>query len=274
MTDLDAAALRSLTDRLAAGRGIAADALPAPLLDVGVEEVALAPGTPSVLVVRPRDWEELRHQEGAAGRPIPWWARLWASGLALAAAVAAAPPPPGARVLELGCGLGLPSVVAARAGARVLATDGEPDAVAFVAATLALNAVADAAGPPNSHASDATAAVPAAGAATTAAAERAEWTDDADRLVARGPFDLVLASDVLYRAEFAPALLALLPRLLAPSGAAWVADPSRAFATGFVDGARSSNAFATVETETHEGDAHQTDAHADEVRIHRLTARA
>jgi hypothetical protein len=42
-------------------------------------------------------------------------------------------------VLELGCGLGLPSIVAARAGARVLATDGSPDAVAFAAHSLALD---------------------------------------------------------------------------------------------------------------------------------------
>ena len=44
-----------------------------------------------------------------------------------------------ARVLELGCGLGAPSIVAARAGADVLATDGAPDAVAFAAHALALN---------------------------------------------------------------------------------------------------------------------------------------
>lgn len=36
-------------------------------------------------------------------------------------------PRPGTRVLELGCGLGAPSIAAARAGAEVLATDGATD---------------------------------------------------------------------------------------------------------------------------------------------------
>ena len=39
----------------------------------------------------------------------------------------------GARTLELGCGLGLPSIAAALAGGRVLATDWSPEAVAMTA---------------------------------------------------------------------------------------------------------------------------------------------
>jgi methylase of polypeptide subunit release factors len=44
-------------------------------------------------------------------------------------------------VLEIGCGLALPSIVCAMAGPRVLATDGATDAVAFAAHSLALNEV-------------------------------------------------------------------------------------------------------------------------------------
>ncbi len=62
----------------------------------------------------------------------PYWAELWASGVELALAVAK-DAPFGRAVLEIGCGLGLPSVAAALAGARVLATDRSPDAVAFAA---------------------------------------------------------------------------------------------------------------------------------------------
>jgi predicted nicotinamide N-methyase len=43
---------------------------------------------------------------------MPYWAELWASGVALAAVVAARDVQ-GRRVLELGCGLGLPSVAEA-----------------------------------------------------------------------------------------------------------------------------------------------------------------
>jgi release factor glutamine methyltransferase len=48
---------------------------------------------------------------------------------------------PGERVLELGAGLGLAAVLAARAGARVVATDVVPEAVAAVRANAALNGV-------------------------------------------------------------------------------------------------------------------------------------
>lgn len=48
----------------------------------------------------------------------------------------------GERVLELGAGLGLAAVLAARAGARVVATDIVPEAVEAVRANAALNGVA------------------------------------------------------------------------------------------------------------------------------------
>src|SRR4051812_32331908 len=127
MADASRALRASLAEQLASLRGTTVGALPAPLLDVVVTRVPLA--GEDAFVVHPADWDALRDEEGAAARPIPYWARLWPSGLALAEALAAAPPQPGTRVLELGCGLGLPSIVAARAGADVLATDAASDAV-------------------------------------------------------------------------------------------------------------------------------------------------
>jgi predicted nicotinamide N-methyase len=38
-----------------------------------------------LFVLRPADWEQLRHEEGSAGHGIPYWARPWPSGTALAA---------------------------------------------------------------------------------------------------------------------------------------------------------------------------------------------
>jgi release factor glutamine methyltransferase len=49
---------------------------------------------------------------------------------------------PGERVLEIGAGLGLAAILAARAGARVTATDVVPGAVAALRANALLNAVA------------------------------------------------------------------------------------------------------------------------------------
>src|SRR3954471_19267186 len=124
----------SLSEQLGRMRG--GGELPDALLDVIAETVAA--GGASLTVVRPRDWDALRHQEGAAGRSAPYWALAWPSGMALAETLAGRDLA-GRRVLELGCGLGLPSLVAAHRGAAVLATDGEPDAVVFAAHNLALN---------------------------------------------------------------------------------------------------------------------------------------
>jgi predicted nicotinamide N-methyase len=203
----------SLAERLAALRGVEVDELPAELLDVAVYPVELPGG--EVYIVRPRDWEALRDEEGMApGRPLPYWARLWPSAMVLAQALAENPPGPGTRVIELGCGLGLPSIVAARTGAAVLATDGHSDAVAFAAHSLALNE-------------------------QEATVVTADLTDDADALVERGPFDLVLAADVLYTVPNGDAMLRIVPRLLEPNGELWLADPDRAGGRRFLAAARS-----------------------------------
>ena len=76
----------------------------------------------------------------------PHWSALWPSSIALADAllsgeIAVAV----ARVLELGCGLGLGSIAAALAGAAmVLATDIEPRALDCTRANAELNGAGDA----------------------------------------------------------------------------------------------------------------------------------
>jgi predicted nicotinamide N-methyase len=197
----------SLREQLASLRGCAPDALPPALLDISVRRVGDA------YFVCPADWEQLRHEEGGAGRPVPYWARPWPSGFALADDLRQRPPREGVRVLELGCGLALPSVAAARAGAKVLATDGSGDAVVFAAHVLALNEV-------------------------EGEVACADWAEHGEQLVARGPFDLVLAADVLYTSANVDTALRLFPRLLTPGGELRVADPNRAGAQGFLSAAR------------------------------------
>jgi predicted nicotinamide N-methyase len=223
----------SLAEQLARLRGVPPSALPEPLLDIVVRREELPRG--GAYVVRPADWEALRAEEGAAGRPVPWWARLWGSGRELAAALSVTPPARGSRVLELGCGLALPSVVAACAGAEVLATDGAPDAVAFAAHVLALNELGG------------------------AEAALVDWSAHGDALVERGPWDVVLASDVLYTGANVQAALTLVPRLLASGGELRLADPGRAGARDFLAAMR--GAF-TIRTERR-----------DDVALHRLRRR-
>jgi predicted nicotinamide N-methyase len=67
----------------------------------------LRPESPEALISE----EEFAHDEF-----LPYWAELWPASLALAEAL---PDMSGLRVVELGCGLGLPSLVAAARGAEV-----------------------------------------------------------------------------------------------------------------------------------------------------------
>jgi predicted nicotinamide N-methyase len=160
-------------------------------------------------VLQPREAAELPDTGPVEWAPVaPYWAVLWRSGVALAQELDGAALR-GLRVVELGCGLAVPSIAAARAGAEVLATDVSGEALAFVARNAGLNRVR----------------------VDTA---RVDWTDPAE-LLGRAPFDLVLAADVLYERPSVAALLSLLPRL-AP--AAWLADPGRPAAGAFVEQAR------------------------------------
>ena len=197
----------SLAEQLARMRGSAT--FPEALLDLVREDVTA--GGEELTIIHPRDWDELRHQEGAEGRSAPYWAIAWPSGLALADALKSRDLR-GKRVLELGCGLALPSLVAARQGADVLASDGAPDAVAFAAHNFALNDL-------------------------QGEVALADWRE-ADGLLDRAPFDLVLAADVLYMRHNVEALLRVLPRLIGHHGEALVSDPSRAGGRDFAASAR------------------------------------
>ena len=175
--------------------------------DVVEEVVALGDGR-ELRVERPRDAEALLDEHAFEQEEfLPYWAELWPSGVALARAVAGRSLR-GARVVELGCGLGVPSLAAALAGGRVLATDWSAEAVRSVARNAALNGLE---------------------VATAVAA----W-GRAEELVARGPWPLVLAADVLYERRNIGELLDLLPRLVSETGEVWLADPGRAPAEQFL----------------------------------------
>ncbi len=93
----------------------------------------------------------------------------------------------GRRVLELGAGLGLPSLAAALRGASVLATDWADDAVALLRANAKRNSI-------------------------RLRVKRVRW-DDPEPLLREAPWQLVLGADLLYEERNAAQLLELLPRL-------------------------------------------------------------
>jgi predicted nicotinamide N-methyase len=135
----------------------------------------------------------------------PFWSVLWRSGVALARELDGTALS-GRRVVELGCGLAVPSIAAARSGAHVLATDESPEALELAERNAAANGA-------------------------RIATALAGWSAP-DVLIARAPFDLVLAADVLYERANVEPLLSLMPRL-APEGR--LADPGRPAAAAFIE---------------------------------------
>lgn len=170
-----------------------------------VEDVVELP-TRTLSILRPRSAEALLDEEAFEHEEfLPYWAELWASGEALAHAVAERDVE-GLRVVELGCGLALPSLAAALGGARVFATDWSPDAIALARENALRNELE----------------------LETAVVR---WSEP-EPLVERAPWDLVLAADVLYERRNVDELLALLLKL---GKEVLIADPGRPHAKTFFD---------------------------------------
>jgi predicted nicotinamide N-methyase len=157
-------------------------------------------------LLQPAEAAEIPDDHQVEWAPLaPYWSVLWRSGVALARELDDEDLR-GKRVVELGCGLGVPSLAAARAGAEALATDGDVDALGLVARNARENGV-------------------------ELETSMVDWGDP-DHLVERGPFDLVFGCDILYERQGVAFLLDLLPRL-AP--VAWMADPGRPASEAFLE---------------------------------------
>jgi predicted nicotinamide N-methyase len=172
--------------------------------DLVLQSIEL-PGGP-LRIWQPSEAAELPDDGAVEWAPIaPFSAVLWRSGVALAGELEERDLR-GRRIVELGCGLGVPSIAAARTGADVLATDMDAEAIELLGRNAAENGVA----------------------LETAVAA---WSDP-EEIVERGPFDLVVAADVLYERQSVGPLLSLLPRL-APD--ALIVDPGRPASHAFIE---------------------------------------
>jgi predicted nicotinamide N-methyase len=142
----------------------------------------------------------------AAGVHMPYWGLLWASGQALAETVLANQESfRGRRGLELGCGLGLVAAAALAAGTQLWVADCFPEALLFTR----FNGLRLTGRMPETLLLD----------------WRTPEGQEACRAV--GPFDVLLAGDVLYEEEDVAPLLKLIPLLLAPGGTFRLAEPGR-----------------------------------------------
>lgn len=170
-------------------------------------QVSVAVGASEVTLETPRSADELINEiEFERDERLPYWAEVWPSSTALAGIVAAMDGR-GSRALELGCGVGLTTVAALRAGFDVMATDYYEDALLFARR----NGVRAAGREPHTR--------------------HVDWRAFPADL---GRFDLVLASDVLYEREYATLVADAIVTSLAPNGVALVADPGRIALLSFV----------------------------------------
>ncbi len=145
---------------------------------------------------------------GISSAQWPLFGQVWPSGLHLAAAMAVRPLPEGERILEIGCGLALASLVCHRRGAEVTASDVHPLAGAFLLENLRLNELA-----PMRYC-------------------HGDWSEDAVLTPGGAPrvqgrFDLIIGSDVLYERDDGGALAAFIQRHAMPRCELLIVDPNR-----------------------------------------------
>jgi ETFB lysine methyltransferase len=108
------------------------------------------------------------------------------------------------RVLELGCGLALPSFVASHFQADVLATDLHPDVPEFLSRNLVANP------------------------GTRIRYKHLDWRDNT-RLKSSERYYWILASDVMYESHQAGCLIDFILHNLAREGTAVITDPDRSY---------------------------------------------
>lgn len=168
-------------------------------------------------LVRPADPDLLLDDPLVADRNrrddyMPYWAHLWPAAYLLAEAVAREawperPAGPGAgEALEIGCGLGLPGLVALARGLHVQFTDYDQTPLDFVVRSAAEN-----------------------GFARSRFSTRVlDWRDLPDER-----YPIVLGADVIYEAGLVRLVATALARLLAPGGLGLLASPSRIAAGEF-----------------------------------------
>ena len=213
------------------------------------ETIAIA-GVDDLVVRSLLDRQQFSDNEGVAERmgisSAGWslFGLIWPSELRLAARLAQRPVRPGERILEVGCGLAVASLVGHRAGADITASDRHPLTALFLRENLRLNGLA----PMKYLHGD------------WAVESAAEVGDDAG--AASDRFDLIIGSDLLYERDVEGDLARFVNRHAKPDCEVWIVDPDRgnrpAFnrrmaGAGFVLGEERLDAAATATSPAYKG---------------------
>ncbi|HXH30131.1 MAG TPA: methyltransferase domain-containing protein [Bacteriovoracaceae bacterium] len=138
----------------------------------------------------------------------PYFGVLWESSIALADFLGSWPQlVSGKSVLELGAGLGLPSLVASHFGGKVLATDFHPGVEAYFKRNCAHSNV-------------------------PCAYHRLNWREQE---LSQGQFDVVIGSDILYESRHPQDVAKGLLRFVKPNGKIILSDPGRSYFQKFIE---------------------------------------
>lgn len=187
-----------------------------------LERIAVT-GVDDLLIRSLLDRQQYHDPEGTANRlgicsaSWPLFGMLWPSSMQLAARLVLRPVCSNERILEIGCGLALASLVGHRRGAHVTASDCHPLASSFLGHNLRLNHLPELT---YRHGQWGAAAMPP------------ELLDmGIQALSAR--YDLIIGSDLLYERDMPEMLADFIDDHALPSAEVWIVDPNRGHRPAF-----------------------------------------
>ena len=144
---------------------------------------------------------------GISSATWPLFGLLWPSGSRLAERMALRPVNPQERILEIGCGLALSSLVGHRRGAHMTASDCHPETAGFLLENLRLNGLA-----PMDY-------------------RHGQWGSQPviqnSDIALTGRFNLIVGSDILYERDEQGTLARFIDHHATPEAEVWVVDPNR-----------------------------------------------
>jgi predicted nicotinamide N-methyase len=172
-------------------------------LGPNVRETVIVDGR-SFLIDRPSESDRLLddpavHAAFERDEYMPYWADLWPAARMLAKVILHEAWTPGQEALEVGCGLGLPGIVALAMGLKVTFSDYDTCALHFAAANARLNGFHD------------------------FQTLQLDWRSPPDEL--RVP--VLLASDLVYELRNVPPLIEFIKKVLMPGGVCLLTDQDR-----------------------------------------------
>lgn len=151
--------------------------------------------------------DEISDDEFNLDERLPYWAEIWPSAIALSQFLAEYDNLEDKSLLDIGSGLGLTGIVAAKKKAKVVFSDYEDIALEFCSHNAQLNKI------------------------DSFKTLNLDWRN----AKLEESFDIITAADVVYEKRFLEPVLNLISSLLKPGGKAIIAEPGRNVANDFFD---------------------------------------